>query len=232
MPRTRKFKSLQDAADRAERVSAGLPPDDLEEREFGPSREVPRGLGASPEEIPEGISTVAATPPSGAGRPTEFKPEYIQVAATLASGGCTDEEIATELGIYIRTLYLWKSKHPEFKQAIELGKEASLKNQNNRVKGALYHRAIGYTYDTVKVFNHQGTPLIVPVKEHIPPDVSAGKYWLEQRDPEHWKSAIATQVNNLTINGEVDKVALARWIAQQITAVTEPATKLVEVKDE
>ena len=203
----RKSKSIQDAADRAERTSAGVP-EDMSDREF-----------KAPEETT-----------SGAGRPTDYRPKFIQVAATLASGGCTDEEIAEELGIYIRTLYLWKSKHPEFRQAIEAGREANIANQNSRVKGAMFARAVGYTYDTVKVFNHQGTPLVVPVKEHVPPDISAAKYWLENRT-EDWKSAPTTQVNNLTLEaGDIDKLVLARWIAEQFTKASE--TKVIEAEDE
>lgn len=206
----RKSKSIQDAADRAERLSAGLP-EDYSDREF---------------KAPEETKDVG-------GRPTEYKPRFCQVAATLALGGCTDEEIAEELGVAVRTLYRWKVEYPELCQAIDAGKEASIANQNNRVKGALYHRAIGYTFDTVKVFNNQGTPMIVPIKEHVPPDVGAVKYWLEQRDGENWKPTPTTQVNNLNLDaGDIDKLALARWIGSLLHEATDKPKVIEGDKDE
>jgi hypothetical protein len=204
----RKSKSIQDAADRAERTSAGLE-EDYSDREF-----------KTPGE------------PSGAGRPSEYKPRFCQVAATLASGGCTDEEIAEELSVSVRTLYRWKAQYPELCQAIEAGREANIANMNSRVKGALLARAVGYTFDTVKVFNNQGTPLVVPIKEHVPPDVSAIKYWLENRT-EDWKSSPSTQVNNLNLDmSDIDKLALARWIANELAQATAEPKALVEDKDD
>ena len=32
-------------------------------------------------------------------------------------------------------------------------------------------------------------PVIVPYVEHCPPDVTAGIFWLKNRDPAHWRDA-------------------------------------------
>ena len=32
-------------------------------------------------------------------------------------------------------------------------------------------------------------PVIVPCIEHVPPDVTAGIFWLKNRDPQHWRDS-------------------------------------------
>ena len=46
---------------------------------------------------------------------------------------------------------------------------------------SLYHRAIGYSYDAVKIFMHKGRPKMMPYREHVPPDVTAAIFWLKNR---------------------------------------------------
>jgi hypothetical protein len=52
---------------------------------------------------------------------------------------------------------------------------------------SLYHRAIGYSYDAVKIFMHDGKPVEVPYREHVPPDVAACIFWLKNRRPHLWR---------------------------------------------
>ena len=58
-----------------------------------------------------------------------------------------------------------------------------------RVKRSLYARAVGYNYEAVKIFMpaNREKPVIVPYIEHVPPDVTACIFWLENRDPQHWR---------------------------------------------
>jgi len=125
------------------------------------------------------------------GRPTDYKPEFCERAANYALQGATDREIAELLDIAEWTLYRWKHEHPEFCEAIKLGKEAP----NKRVEQSLYRRAIGYSFDAVKIFMPGGPlglagPVIVPYVEHVPPDVGAAKMWLTNRDPDHWRDKV------------------------------------------
>jgi hypothetical protein len=52
-------------------------------------------------------------------------------------------------------------------------------------------RANGYSYDAVKIFMPAGAkkPVYAPYVEHVPPDVTAGIFWLKNRDPAHWRDA-------------------------------------------
>ena len=61
----------------------------------------------------------------------------------------------------------------------------------NRVTRSLYARAVGYNYEATKIFmpaNRQ-KPIYAKYIEHVPPDVTAGIFWLKNRDPEHWRDS-------------------------------------------
>jgi len=126
-----------------------------------------------------------------AGRPTAFKPEYVEQAKKLAELGATDRELAEFFYVSESTLYLWKHTQPEFSEALKLGKEAS----DARVVQSLYRRAIGYSHDAVKIMTVDGSVQEVPYVEHYPPDTTAGIFWLKNRDPERWRDKRELEVS-------------------------------------
>ena len=147
------------------------------------------------------------------GRPTDYRPEYCKVAAEMALGGSTDEEIARELGTTVVSMWRWRGKHEEFRKALQWGKD----NCDERVERSLYARAVGYTYDAVKIFQYEGSPVIVPHKEHVPPDTGAAKMWLTNRKRKDWAETVRQEVSGpgggpLEIEA-VSKIDIARWMA-------------------
>ena len=59
---------------------------------------------------------------------------------------------------------------------------------DDRVERSLYNRAVGYTFVSVKVFcSKDGVITKVPIKEHVPPDVTAQIFWLKNRKPADWR---------------------------------------------
>ena len=84
------------------------------------------------------------------------------------------------------TIVRWRLEHPEFCDATKVGKEIA----DDRVERSLYERGVGYTVDAVKIFNDGGKPLVVPYQQHIPPDVSAAKHWLNNRRPDRWREKL------------------------------------------
>lgn len=116
-------------------------------------------------------------------RPTDYKPEYCQEAEKLCENGATDAELAEFFEVSDRTIYRWKAQFPEFCQALKSGKA----HADERVERSLYHKAVGYTFDSVKIFQHQGAIIEAPYKEHVPPDTTAAIFWLKNRRAGDWR---------------------------------------------
>jgi hypothetical protein len=79
------------------------------------------------------------------------------------------------------------SSNPAFAEALKLGKQ----NADGRVERSLYQRAIGYSFDAVKIFLPYGSTTLVyaPYIEHVPPDTTACIFWLKNRNPAQWRDA-------------------------------------------
>jgi hypothetical protein len=120
------------------------------------------------------------------GRPSSYKPEYVKMAKHVAKLGATDADLARIFGVSDATIDNWKAQHPDFLGSLKAGKEEA----DKRVEHSLYQRAVGYSYDTVKIFcDKNGNVTKVPYQEHVPPDVTACIFWLKNRDPAHWRDA-------------------------------------------
>lgn len=117
------------------------------------------------------------------GRPTDYRVEFCEVGHKLAAQGATDREIAEAIEVSETTLYRWKHEHPEFRESLKLGKEAA----DERVEQSLYRRAVGYSHDSIKIMQYEGSPVIVPFVEHVPPDVGAAQFWLKNRKRDEWR---------------------------------------------
>lgn len=117
------------------------------------------------------------------GRPTLYKPEYTELALNYCLLGATDADLANYFKVDERTINRWKIDHPEFCQSLKEGREEA----DSKVAKSLYKRACGYSIDTVKVFQFQGEPVIVPVTEEVAPDTGAAMAWLKNRQPKLWR---------------------------------------------
>lgn len=103
----------------------------------------------------------------------------------LAEEGKTIKEIAYFLGICERSIYNWLGKYKDFKEALQKSKSVA----NEIVEATLFQRAIGYTHKETKVFFDSQSLSTVEhkVDKHHPPDITAAKFWLINRDPDRWK---------------------------------------------
>lgn len=113
-------------------------------------------------------------------RPTSYKPEFVETARELCAQGATDREVAHALDIAESTLYVWQNKYPEFAEALKVSKAIA----DDRVERSLYRRAVGYSFDAVKIFQN-GTQ--IPYVEHVPPDTTAMIFWLKNRRKAQWR---------------------------------------------
>jgi hypothetical protein len=121
------------------------------------------------------------------GRPTTFKPEYVEQAYKLCELGHTDFEIAQFFDITYRGFIKWKQRYPKLVQALNLAKAVA----DTRVGRSLYSRAVGFHYEAVKVFMPAGAkkPIYAPYMEYVIPDPTSAIFWLKNRDPAHWRDA-------------------------------------------
>jgi hypothetical protein len=114
------------------------------------------------------------------GRPPYYRDEFAAQARKLCELGATDFELGEFFGVTTRTIYLWKNRHPKFCRAVKVGKVKA----DERVERALFNRAVGYSYESEKVFHFQGGIVRAPIVEHVVPDPGAALNWLKNR---RWK---------------------------------------------
>lgn len=117
------------------------------------------------------------------GRPPKYQTAFAKQAEKLCALGATDMELADFFEVDTRTIYAWRNTHPEFSQAVIAGKEGA----DDRVERAFYNRAVGYTFESEKVFQFQGEIVRADTREHVPPDAGAALNWLKNRRPEKWR---------------------------------------------
>jgi len=91
--------------------------------------------------------------------------------------------MASFFGVSEVTFNAWKKENPGFLKSLKEGKGYADANVASR----LYQRAMGYEHPEDKIFNDDGTPLIVPTIKHYPPDTTAAIFWLKNRRKEQWR---------------------------------------------
>lgn len=149
------------------------------------------------------------------GRPSSYETAFAEQAKKLCALGATDAELADFFEVSIRTIANWQAQHEEFLQALKGGKEKA----DDRVEKSLYHRAVGYSHDAVKIFMpaNAPSPVYAKYREHVPPDTTACIFWLKNRRPELWrdKSDVAVENVNYAITDRAPTED--EWIAKHVT---------------
>ena len=97
-----------------------------------------------------------------------------------ARDGLTDEQIAHNMGISVKTLYNWKNKHLPILHALKKGKEVV----DRMVENALLKSALGYEYEEDGM-TKDGE--VVPLRKLQHPNTTAMIFWLKNRKPEQWR---------------------------------------------
>lgn len=87
-----------------------------------------------------------------------LEPDGLTLLEGWARDGLTDEQIASNVGIGVRTLYEWKEKYPQILQALKKGKEVV----DYQVENALLNNALDG-------------------------DTTAQIFWLKNRRPDKWR---------------------------------------------
>ena len=125
-------------------------------------------------------------------------PEGLLKLEGWARDGLTDEQIAENMSVGIRTLYEWKQKYPQISQSLKRGKEVV----DLQVENALLKRALGYSYtETTKeliVDKNTGKSemrVTKTVEKEVVPDTTAQIFWLKNRKPDKWRDKQDVQIS-------------------------------------
>jgi hypothetical protein len=142
-------------------------------------------------------------PKPATGRPSKYDPKYAKQAEKLCSMGATDIELADFFEVSTVTIWRWRSEHDDFCKAVIAGKDGA----DDRVERAFYNRAVGYTFESEKVFQFQGQIVRADTREHVPPDPGAALNWLKNRRPEKWRDKQVQEIEGTVKVGADDALA-------------------------
>lgn len=115
-------------------------------------------------------------------------PDGLLLLEGWARDGLTDEQIARNIGITVKTLYEWKLRYSEICEALKKGKAPV----DFQVENALFKSAIGFSVTLkkpVKVRDENGAEHIEYAEEEIfvAPSTAAQIFWLKNRKKDRWK---------------------------------------------
>lgn len=113
-----------------------------------------------------------------------------------ARDGLTNEQLAANMGVTVKTFYEWQARFVEFREAIKRGKAPV----DIEVENALLKRARGFEYEEVTteiIEQPDGSQRkhIKRTKKIVMPDTMAAIYWLNNRRPDLWKNRKAVEVD-------------------------------------
>lgn len=117
------------------------------------------------------------------GRPTKYKPEFVEQAAALCWQGATNEQLAQYFKVRVSTINKWMIERTEFSDAIKNNKAV----YDDRIERSLAERAMGYSHPETKFFCYEGEILSQETTKHYPPDTGAAAFWLKNRRPDEWR---------------------------------------------
>lgn len=128
------------------------------------------------------------------GHPTDYKPEYCEQAYKLCLLGAKDTQLADFFEVTEQTINNWKKAHPEFFESLKRGKISA----DAEIAESLFHRGKGYSHHEDKIFQYEGTPIVVPTIKHYPPDTAACMAWLKNRQPDIWREKQEVSIQDET----------------------------------
>ena len=113
-----------------------------------------------------------------------LEPDGLLLLEGWARDGLTDEQIAHNMGITAKTLYVWKNEYSDICEALKKGKEVV----DYHVENALLNKALGG-------------------------DTTAQIFWLKNRRPDKWRDKPETVGEKKPGDGAVESMTLADKMA-------------------
>lgn len=134
-----------------------------------------------------------------------LEPEKLLLLEAWARDGLFDEHIAKNMGVSEATLYNYKKKYPEIKEALKRGKEVV----DIEVENALFKKALGYNVTVQKaikvkdkIYDENGKKIseterieYADEEVHVPADTTAQIFWLKNRRKQQWRDKVEMEKN-------------------------------------
>lgn len=125
---------------------------------------------------------------------SKYRTEYARMAYEIAlMCKASDKDLARIFDVSPGTIQNWKKGYPDFVYELERGKDAA----DSKVAVALIQRCLGYSHPDTHISNYKGVITKTELVKHYPPDTAAIKFWLTNRQKEHWSdtSRVENQTN-------------------------------------
>lgn len=119
----------------------------------------------------------------GGGRPSEYRPEYAELAQRACRLGFTDVELGELFDVDEATINRWKLEHEDFSRALVAGKSPA----DERVERSLFLSAVGFEYTAEKPMVVDKSVEIVQYRVRVLPNTQAQTFWLKNRRPHLWR---------------------------------------------
>lgn len=131
---------------------------------------------------------------------TKYQDDFPLRAGKFAEDGFNDKQIMDSLGISKQTFYSYQKRYHDFFDSIKKGREKSIELRTDLVEDALFKRACGYKWLEQQAIKIKSTSWndgrkteteeikIIDIEKQVPPDTTAGIFWLANRRPDKWKS--------------------------------------------
>lgn len=171
------------------------------------------------------MSTKAKAPAKARrGRPTKFRPEFVEQARKLCLLGLTDGELADFFGVDEATIHRWKHTHKDFCESILTGKVLA----DSNVADSLYRSAVGGHFVTEErpVGGENGAASVQPLKRQVAPSVQAQSLWLRNRQPHLWRDRVEVKAD-VSIDPFPPKEKLQALLEDSLKRSTEKAKALI-----
>lgn len=133
------------------------------------------------------------------GRPSKLTDEVFEKLPELIKFGLSQGKIAEILQVDQSTVSKWSKNNPKFFIAYNIEQAKA----DNRVKQALYDRAVGQKVREKRVTESDRGASVVEIERELPGDVDAQKFWLTNRMPQQFKY---TQPDEIAGNSPVQIV--------------------------
>lgn len=163
---------------------------------------------------------------------SRYDPSHDERAAELCSSGATDDQLAEEFGVSVRTVNRWKVAHPTFRHSIKDAKDIA----DDRVKRSLYHKALGIEYEEMQAIKLKRVTYedgkrkleeeyieMVPVKKFMPPDTTASIFWMKNRQSHNWRDVHKHEHGEPGDFDTMDDDQLRQYIRTEQEVLIEPA---------